>query len=53
MAALIGYSVYRERRAIRRAAAGLAAGVVHTAQMGLGFGVVNAMGAVPQTQYLR
>jgi hypothetical protein len=52
LAGLVGYSVYRERRAIKKAAADLAAGVFQTAQMALGFTVVNPMGAVPGTQHM-
>lgn len=52
LAGLVGWSVYRERRAIKRAAADLAAGVAQTARMALGFTVVNPMGAVPGTQHM-
>ncbi|WIA12476.1 hypothetical protein OEZ85_012511 [Tetradesmus obliquus] len=52
LAGLVGWSVYRERRAMKRAVADLAAGVAQTARVALGFTVVNPMGAVPGTQHM-
>lgn len=50
-AALLTYTLYRNRRRVRRAAADFAAGVAQTARMGLGMSV-NPMAAVPGTGHL-
>jgi hypothetical protein len=49
-AALVGFSVYRERKAIRKALVRFSQGVGATAVMGLGF-TPNAMGAAPNAGY--
>lgn len=50
-AAVLTYTLYRNRRRVRRAVADFAAGVGSTAQMALGMSV-NPMAAVPGTGHL-
>lgn len=52
LAVLLSYGVYRRRKDIRRAAAGLATGLAQTAQMAVGL-TVNPMAAVPGTGHMR
>jgi uncharacterized membrane protein YdcZ (DUF606 family) len=51
-AVLLTYTLYRNRRRVRRAAADFAAGVAQTAQMAVGMSV-NPMAAVPGTSHMR
>lgn len=50
-AVLLLYSLYRNRRRAKRAAADFAAGVAQTAQMAIGM-PVNPMAAVPGTRHV-
>jgi hypothetical protein len=53
LAVLVSYSLYRERRNLKRAAASLASSVAQTAGMALGgLRSLNAMGAAPGTGHV-